>query len=136
MGTANLCDQHELKEGAPCIIEVDEVNSPTGVWWGEVIEAVDQGTYLSVQAVIKGRFKLNRDWEPVVGGENGGRQPGMNYQVYPATKTVQSIFWKLQLEKNEVALWKGRMEHWRETHLDTMTHLVREGVVRPEDKEA
>ena len=131
MGSANLCDKELLKPGDDCIIEVDSVNIPTGLWWGEVISVEEHDTYISVKAKITGGcFQVVGSHKAIRSDEHAKRVPHVNYTVYPDTKTVRQLFSQLQQSKNETAAARKNARQCKSTHLDTMEHLVRSGVVK------
>ena len=69
----------KLNPGDKCIIDVNEVNYPTGYWDGEVISCVDQGTWFEVKAKITNQ------------GDYEGQQPNVNYNVYPKTNDFDNL---------------------------------------------
>lgn len=90
--TANLCDKELLQPGKPCIIIVDEVNNPTGIWWGEIISVEPRNTWLEVTARVKGgRFALDERRKPIYSDEHQGLEPSKNYRVVPDTKTIREM---------------------------------------------
>lgn len=138
-GTAHVCDKDLLQPGMPCIIQVDCVNSPTGLWWGEVTATETRENYLSIAAKITGgRFQLN-DWKPVKSDEEKNRTPSLNYRVYPDNETTRMLFEFVHRAEAETAEANTRAVHWHRTHLDvianTMAHLLREGLVVDKKKE-
>lgn len=134
MGTANACDFERLAVGERCIITVDSVNSPTGTWWGRVTVVAEHDTYLSVGAVITGRFELDKtSWRPIY---NEGREvtPSVNYIVYPDTETVRNLMWKLEQARSSAEKWERRAKAERTKHLEVMTHLVKTGAMPKEEQ--
>lgn len=89
----------KLEPGDRCIIEVDDVNRPTGLWWG-LVDAVDQKDgYANVKAHITGPFQFTAQQfgsAPNYGSDN--TQPSVNYSVYAATKTSIYLFQRLQTQ--------------------------------------
>jgi hypothetical protein len=131
-GTANLCDAGLLEPGSMCIIEVDDVNSPTGLWWGTVVEVIPHDNYLAVSAKITGgKFTMNGD-SPVLCNEEQGQTPHVNYTVYPSTKTTRRLFSCIKREQANAERARMKSLQWKTTHLETMEHLVRRGLVSPE----
>ena len=102
-GTANICDN--FKPGDPCIIKVDSVNSPEGLWWGEIIDVQAHGNYLSVEAKITGGrvvFANSYPMNPIHSDENSGKIPHVNYIVYPSTTTTNDLFRSFLYEKEQL----------------------------------
>lgn len=138
MGTANTCDKDLLQPGAACIIMVDEANSPTGVWWGKVVEVDVRKTYLWIKAEITGgRFQLiQNSLEAIQSTENNGLVPSINYRVYPDTTTTRHLLHLLQLAREatrqEASERQNQVGFWRTMHLETMAHLLREGLIKPD----
>lgn len=110
-GQANHCDKPLLQLGDACIIEVNEVNSPTGIWEGVVggVEDVD-GRWLRVRATIKG-------------GEHDGREPSVNYGVLPDTATVRDLVSRLKRSQSETVGERLRANHFLELHVETVRRL-------------
>ena len=132
-GTAKLCDQDLLDVGAPCIIEVDAVNSPTGTWLGRVIETHVHDGWLGVKAVITSSL----DGAPyrATGFSGGERVPSVNYQVYPDTPTVRGLFEKNQRLRRRIRELKKESARRQEDHHKLIEHLIRTGaVLGPEKK--
>jgi len=126
MGTGNVCDKELLTVGSPCIIEVNDVNSPTGIWWGEVVEVRCHDTYLSIIAKITGgRFQLVELGKAVRSDECMGQVPSVNYDVFPDTESIRQLFWRIQRAEAATDQAKRDVAHWRTVHLETMEHLAR-----------
>jgi hypothetical protein len=70
-----------LAEDAPCLIIVDSVNSPTGIWHGTVIKQVDN----RFSAAINGGFVIIQH-ALIETKEHVGTIPNVNYTVIPDTK--------------------------------------------------
>lgn len=117
-GQASDWDEHTLKVGDRCIIEVDRVNSPEGLWWGVVTE-VNGGL---VSATIQGgRFELDSfDKKPVYSDEHQGREPNLNYTVFPDTRGIRSLFSRVLYMAKEVAYAARRMSDFRDDTAATL----------------
>lgn len=102
-GSAKFCDKDLLTVGSPCIIEVNDVNSPTGLWWGEVIDVKNHNDWLEIIAKITGgEFKVysNVRTIPVKSDQYKDVIPHVNYTVYPCTETIIWLFERIKnLEK-------------------------------------
>jgi hypothetical protein len=88
-GTTHVPD---LKAGDRCIVKVDDVNRPTG-WWFGVIESVAwKDTYGTCVARITGSFRLKEhNFDPIYGNED--IVPSVNYHVYADTADTRQIAW-------------------------------------------
>lgn len=122
-----------LQHGDRCIIHVDDVNSPTGWWWG-VVDTNEwkddyKGGWGSVQAHITGPFAF----EPGLGSDKPAygsldTKPTVNYTVYPADRETVGIVRHLRgaVEASE------RKVRDLNTRLDEARGLVKSMGVRPE----
>ena len=132
-GSASSCDVSVLQPGMPCIIDVNSVNSPTGLWWGEVIEITEHDRFVTVSAKItRGKFQLGAFSIPIYSDERQGQEPGINYHVYPETATTISLLARVERAQEETRQARNAAAHWRQTHLDTMEHLIRSGATKAE----
>lgn len=124
-GSANLCTESLLVPGAPCIIEVDPANNPTGYWWGTVktVERRDYGLVV-VAEISGGPFCLDSNWNKVLTNDKKGSVPCVNYHVYPDTETYIRLVQKLLAMEEKVQRERNNALRWKQTHLDTMAHLV------------
>ena len=134
MGQALLENQVLLQAGAPCIIFIDDVNSPCSWWWGEVLSTENKGTRLAVKAKITGGrvcFDQNRR-RPIRSDEQRGVVPTVNYTVYPDTETVRGLVaWLISVEQEKVDECR-RAQNWQKMFLDTMAYLLRAVAFSPE----
>lgn len=137
-GTGNYEDQPFLGPGRSCIIVVDDVNSPTGIWWGKVVETNVSGSpgnqYLQVEAQIDGgAFRLALDigrcGDPIRSDEYRGQTPRANYRVYPDTATTRQLFQQIITARAETCMARDNAKLWRRAHLETVEHLARLGLV-------
>lgn len=75
--------------GDPCILDIDTVNSPTGLWFGTVMTVKKHDTYTTITAQITGPLTPGMSAHaPNYGGpgsEEYGKIPFANYSVYPDT---------------------------------------------------
>lgn len=131
MGTANLCDEKSLQPGMPCIIMVDDVNSPTGIWWGEVVETHSEKTYLRVSAKITGgrvSFYSTKygcgEKHPLETNEEKDTEPNVNYRVYPNNETTRHFLTEREAKEEELKKAQESAIYWRKVHLQTMAYLV------------
>ena len=98
-GTSDVENHHLFKVGEPCLISVDSVNTPTGVWWGLVLAVGEKPsedshkTHISVDAVITGEFKPRIGHEKYCPVTGLSKIPTSNFEVYPATRT-NIKFWE------------------------------------------
>lgn len=121
-----------LVPGAPCIIVVDTANSPAGTWWGVVreVESALERTYIKVRAEIVGRFDLahnlggSLDERPADPGQGKGREPTVNYRVYPDTDLTRSLFRWIENAELKTKRAEQSAAAWKATHTETMEHLV------------
>jgi len=103
----------ELNPGDRCIVYVNEVNSPTGWWWGLVNEEGNG-------AIITGPFQFYPDrvvpssegWEPLYGDDD--RLPTVNYTTYRADKKtmglVKTILFQKQKHQKEARKLRAQIE--------------------------
>jgi hypothetical protein len=139
MGTGNNCDAAWLSPGNSCIIEVDSVNSPTGFWWGEVIEISHKMDYLHVKAkIVGGRVKFNDGCEEIKSSEQRGVIPNLNYHVYSDTETTRSFVRHIIRETEKL---RGKLrdmtclaENNEKLHITTMKALIEQRVIDSEDE--
>ena len=121
-----------LQTGDRCIIHVDDVNSPTGWWWGVVDEnewSDDQGGWGSVQAHITGPFAFEQGQfatKPAYGSSD--IKPTVNYTVYPADRETLGLVRHLR-GTVEAAERKVRDLN---TRLDEARGLIKSMGVKPE----
>jgi hypothetical protein len=91
--------------GDRCVIHVNDVNSPTGWWWGVVDEFVwSDFSGGSGKAHITGPFVFNPNapWQPLYGDAN--IEPTVNYNLYGIDKdTVHLVQMRIRAEKQENA---------------------------------
>jgi len=94
----------KLEIGDLCIIDVDSVNSPTGLWWGTVVSCTEhedvRRPWYTITAVITGPF--NRDHTNPGGDTYGDKKslPSVNYNVFPADDgTANLIAYNLKKER-------------------------------------
>lgn len=82
MGQAYFRD---FKVGDACLVLVDDVNTPQGIWDGEVLSVEPREGYFSVRAKITdGRLPENfRYWL--------GKEPSTNYNVHPADQGTRNL---------------------------------------------
>lgn len=78
-----------VEPGERCIVYVNNVNTPSGWWWGIVDAVESHGHYARCEARITGAFRVDENGKPVYGSEN--RSPHLNYQVYPANAATMEI---------------------------------------------
>lgn len=110
----------DFKIGDPCFIGVDEVNTPCGIWEGEVLSVDPKEGYVSVRAKITdGRLPENvRAWLD--------KEPSVNYDVYPADKgTANLVRIILQQRVNraaDITKWLARESAMQ----DTIVRIMRE----------
>lgn len=96
-----------LQKGDRCIIHVNDVNSPTGWWWGVVDEITWKDDYRggwgNVEAHITGSFTF----EPRMGSQtpmygSSEIKPTVNYKVYGVDlDTIHLVQTILRLETEE-----------------------------------
>ena len=79
--------------GQICILYVDDVNTPTGWWFGVVDTVVQHGSWADISAHITGPFMLDKSWKPIYGNQK--ELPFQNYAVYPDTPSMRSVIWQL-----------------------------------------
>jgi len=103
-GRAYLEDEVFLKPGASCIIRVNELNFPTGLWWGTVIEQPSTiGKCLLVKAKISGgRFGFSKPGVRIKSDEAMDVIPSGNYDVYPDIAVVRELLDTLESFKEEL----------------------------------
>lgn len=127
-GDAKIGDRDALNVGASCIIEVNEVNSPTGLWWGKVVAVEVIGhdhAFLLVDAVIDGgRFAFEEiRHTPIRSDELKGQQPSVNYSVYPDTETTRELLRRLQYSRQLIVEEHARTGYWQMIFHETITCL-------------
>lgn len=120
-----------LEQGARCIIAVDDVNTPTGWWWGIVDKAADHGTYVSVDAHITGPFQFEpggiyRNEVPLYGDAH--IQPAVNYRIYPDTRDIRELI----RESSRAASTARKERHDLATRLDELRGLLKTMSTSPE----
>lgn len=95
----------KLEVGDRCIIDINDVNSPTGWWWGIVdsFEWHDDhlGGWGKVEAHITGPFSFKADMignkpgtEPMYGDDH--RKPSVNYNVFAADRDTVLLVRRLR----------------------------------------
>lgn len=78
----------EIKVGTKVIIEVDSVNSPTGLFKGEVISCVEKsGNKEYYSHVIEAK---------ITDGAHSGTIPTVNYEIYELTEDFDRFFKRSQ----------------------------------------
>jgi len=108
---------HGLKVGDRCIIEVDEVNRPTGLWWGRVTSVGPEDW--KVEAVIDGgKFHVSREefiyGKPVLTDERKDQEPSVSYYVLPDTDSVRALLQRLQRFEENLRQAELRLNVFRE----------------------
>lgn len=128
-GYAYISDISLLGEGASCIIRVNDVNSPTGVWWGTVEDVMERDGHLAVRAVITGgRFNIDDTGCIVYSTEKKEVVPYVNYTVYPDTHTTRELFHHLLKAEAKASNLARELKSFRETFFETLERIVRVGV--------
>ena len=108
-----------LVENETCIIRVDSVNYPTGIWWG-TISGDEEAT------ITGGRFKM-KNGSPIYSDEHRGAVPAVNYEIFPDNEAVRKLFYEISELKGKLEEARSLAEIWEKTHKETMNHLIREG---------
>jgi hypothetical protein len=142
----------KLEVGDRCIIHVDDVNRPTGWWWG-IVDSFEwnddhHGGWGKVGAHTTGPFQFeitpgfpNGDSRRPVYGESN-QMPYVNYIVYPASRDtaqlVRSIIRGEEHYKGELHNLKIRNDELRSViegmslTPEKIVEAVREAVAKPE----
>lgn len=127
-GTANFEEKHLFVIDGPCIIVVDDVNRPTGIWWGTVRSIEEKGfescKYLQLVAEITGG-KFCIDGKPIFSDENRGCIPTVNYTVYPDIPSVRQLFQRNSSYIKEYHQISHELRKFKQYHADTMSALGR-----------
>lgn len=138
MGTAHKDDRSLLKPGSPCIIEVDDVNWPPGLWWGTVDAVDEHENYLSVSATITGgrvRFTYGRaighPFAPIKNDENLGQKVG-TCSVYPDTGSTRLLVRRLMDARDDADKARNAAASWRQTFLDALVYIIKAVTLPPE----
>jgi len=114
----------KMQPGDRCIISVNDVNSPTGWWWG-IVDTIewhdDLGGWGEVKAHITGLFRVEGSHfeEPNYGTSN--TKPSVNYTVYPANRETQGLAQLIVHQENDSA----RRIRDLSTRLDELRSLFR-----------
>lgn len=89
--------------GSKCIIEIDDVNSPTGFWWGTISSVTFnenvKGWYVKA-TITEGRFTIGEYGTEIYSNEFEGREPSVNYTLYPRTKQTIELVWDIIRNNN------------------------------------
>ncbi len=129
MPQANICDFSLLQPGMLCIVEVNDANHPTGIWWATVKDVQNRESYLDVKVHITGGRvafiydKFGYYQKPLYSNENQGMEVHVG-QVYPSTETTQFLFSRLlkeqeQAQQNQAAA-EGKIAALRELRVVVM----------------
>ena len=86
-----------LDVGAPCIIHVNEHNTPSGWWYGIVVQADP------CEVRITGKFQLDQG-RPVHVDGHAHPSIHVNCSAYPDTPTTRSLVAILVRERDEAAV--------------------------------
>lgn len=97
--SASTYDKKLLTLNSQCIIYVDEVNSPTGYWWGTVI-LLEPLT----AKITGGKFDLNDGnfLKPKYSNEKENQIPSLNYKIYPDNPIIREVLFKFLKEKEKL----------------------------------
>lgn len=97
--TMFLGEDYVFTVGEKCFIVVDDVNSPTGTWEGEVTEVSEPGEYTRTRTV-KAKITDPRVKTFSRGGSSYGwyfeRAPTVNYRVYPFNTFTVYLFDRIE----------------------------------------
>ena len=100
--TMCLGEDHLYKVGDRCIIVVNDVNSPTGTWEGEVTFAAEEATAESGYRRVRAKItdpKVKSRGAQVDYARFFEAEPTVNYSVYPFNTFTRRLFdWIESLE--------------------------------------
>ena len=105
---SGLAHEQPPAVGQRCILNVDDVNRPTGVWFG-IVESVEQkgtapNTWYDVKARITGPITADTDpanpFYGTVGSKEFGCVPNVNYEVFTDSYTARKFLITRLLERN------------------------------------
>ncbi len=119
------CYDLTLKAGDKCILVVDDVNSPTGTWWG-TITSVDNDNYEA--QITEGPFKMKEGF-PIFSSEEAGVVPHVNYSIYPNNEATRTLFNEISEMKKQVSKKNHEAQIWEKTHKQTMEHLLKQAAI-------
>lgn len=128
-GQASIEEKALLTVGSQCIIEVDDVNSPSGIWLGTIRSATAHDTYLSVEAEISGGFFFDRNGLIVKTEEHAGETPTVNYSVYPYLPSILRGIRYHRTTLGELARVRQELDTTRRLHTNTIADLLRRRIV-------
>lgn len=88
-GSDWLNSDHQYRVGDPCWILVDQVNSPTGCWRGEIVFVADDPKTLNG---VRLRAKItDLKIQDTIRRELFGREPSVNYRVMPSSSYIDAL---------------------------------------------
>lgn len=136
-------DPKTLKEqpiyavGDPVWIEVNDVNSPTGWWHGEVTEIYIQFDRPYYRAKITDtRLKGQEEHSSSMGFTYYDRAPNVNYTLYPRNKHTDDLIRRIQHLEVEARKDRSRAALREDTLLEALTRVTARGLSKEEAKEA
>ena len=102
-----------LQPWMPCIIDVDQSNQPTGMWWGEVTAT---GEAKITGGAVLFTNPLHGGDEPLRSDEHAGKIPYLNYRLYPDTETTRHLLWKRHYVQGLLRDAQAEARQWRNAH--------------------
>ncbi len=126
------CYDNNLNIGSSCIIVIDTVNSPTGIWWGTITtkNPCDDLPIFTAK-ITNGRFKMNDDSlnpGPIHSTECKNTVPNVNYSIFPNNELTQTLFRQQQQLEQRFTREKYRADSWKTMHVTTIAQLISQGV--------
>lgn len=98
-----------LVVGGPCILSVDCVNRPTGLWWGTIKTKEKKEDHYEITACITGgKFQFQKEiyssyldiTRPIYSNEFKDSFPVINYTIYPDLHFIRSLLFHQEELKN------------------------------------
>lgn len=107
MGASDHCDKtHQYSVGDKIWVHVDDVNSPTGWWHGEVISVdvpstgYDQSPRIQVKLTDL-RLEYEQELHPTKVNLWFNRQPSVNFNIYPRNPYTDYLIGSIvEMKKN------------------------------------
>jgi len=123
-GTLYHLSTDAIEPGTPVLILVNDVNSPTGTWMGELVSinseskpASDKRYYIDGTLWVSCTAKIT---DP----KHTGKTPHVNYTVYPLTTSTKHFLRQVESLKVEVRGLNNRLRIERQVFHGLMASIV------------